>query len=115
MIKFINYTGKYPTLCMGVLTVEIDGNTYYFGSGADVFDFDKSEYKENCYECFWVSGGSIRKSEDWDMWAEEDEWTLNSSWNKPDERHPQWIIDILPELIEMFNANVRYGCCGGCI
>jgi hypothetical protein len=25
------------------------------------------------------------------------------------------IIDIFPELLEVFNENVPYGCCGGCI
>lgn len=30
-VKFISYTGKYPCLCMGVLTLEIEGEKYKFG------------------------------------------------------------------------------------
>lgn len=32
-IKFISYTGKYPNLCSGVLTLEIDGRIIKFGNG----------------------------------------------------------------------------------
>ena len=30
-VKFISYTGEYPNLCSGVLTLEIDGVQYKFG------------------------------------------------------------------------------------
>ena len=30
-VKFIDYTGRYPNLCSGVLTLEIDGKIYKFG------------------------------------------------------------------------------------
>lgn len=30
-IKFISYTGKYPNLCDGILTLEIDGEQVSFG------------------------------------------------------------------------------------
>lgn len=30
-IKFIEYTGKWPRLCVGILTLEIDGIPYKFG------------------------------------------------------------------------------------
>ena len=29
-IKFISYTGKYPNLCSGVLTLNIEGNSIYY-------------------------------------------------------------------------------------
>lgn len=31
-VKFISYTGKYPNLCSGILTLEIDGRTIRFGN-----------------------------------------------------------------------------------
>ena len=31
-VRFIEYTGKYPSLCMGVLVLEINGQRYYFGN-----------------------------------------------------------------------------------
>lgn len=115
-IEFISYTGKYPNLCSGVLTVKIDGKKYKFGHETGDYDFEKRCYKNNNFDDFWQSGGSVRRNEDWDMWAEQDEWQLSCyDWEKADENHPQWIIDILPKLIKLFNDNVPYGCCGGCI
>lgn len=32
-VKFISYTGKYPCLCSGILTLEIDGKKVRFGYG----------------------------------------------------------------------------------
>ena len=50
MIKFISYTGEYPCLCMGVLTLEIDG---------DIIKFGNRYLNENRdYPTFWESGGS---------------------------------------------------------
>lgn len=34
-VKFISYTGKYPNLCCGDLTLEIDGEKVIFGSMYD--------------------------------------------------------------------------------
>lgn len=119
-IKFISYDGKYPNLCSGVLTVEIDGTEYKFGHDSGNYDFDKKCYRNEIpgrhFDEFWQSGGSIRKNKDWDMWSEQDEWKLCFyDWEKVDDKHPQWVIDILPKLIDVFNENVPYGCCGGCI
>jgi hypothetical protein len=30
-VKFIRYTGRYPNLCSGELTIEVDGKIYTFG------------------------------------------------------------------------------------
>lgn len=30
-VKFVSYTGDFPNLCSGVLTLEIDGNPVSFG------------------------------------------------------------------------------------
>ncbi len=115
-IEFISYTGKYPNLCSGVLTVKIDDIEYKFGHDAGDYDFENYCYKNDNFDDFWQSGGSVRISEDLDMWAEQDEWQLSYyNWEKVDDKHPQWIIDILSKLIKLFNDNVPYGCCGGCI
>jgi hypothetical protein len=114
-IKFISYTGKYPNLCSGVLTVEIDGKEYKFGHEIGDYDWKNNCFKNDNFEQFWVSGGCIRKSKDWGMCAKHAPWKVNDYWNNTDEKHPQWVIDILPKLLEVFNENVPYGCCGGCI
>lgn len=116
MIKFVSYTGSYPNLCSGVLTVEIEGKEYKFGHQSGSYDFENNRYTDDNFDCFWVSGGCVRGNEQWELWAEQGEWKLcDLSWNKVDERHPDWVKPLLSELIELFNNNVSYGCCGGCI
>ena len=111
MIKFISYTGKYPNLCSGVLTVEIDGKEYKFGHETGSYDFLNDRYKDDNFEKFWTSGGSVERDENWNMWATDGDWELNYYKNE----FPQWIIDLFPQLIKVFNENVPGGCCGGCI
>ena len=101
-VKFISYSGKYPCLCEGLLMLEICGKIYTFGN-----DYDNNIIGE--YPIFWMSGG---------------EWGFNEDWNEEIKKCP-WEIDIddLPkelqqyadEIEKVFNANVPYGCCGGCI
>ena len=114
-IKFISYTGKWPNLCSGVLTVEINGKEYKFGHEIDDYDFKTNSYKTDNFDGFWLTGGCIKMSIDRDMWSENGPWKINGYWESADEKHPQWVIDILPKLLEIFNENVPHGCCGGCI
>lgn len=103
-IKFIEYDGEYPCLCMGTLKVKIDGKEIIFS------DSDKLK---NCYPKFWRSGGTIKSNgSGLKMWAEKGEWELSAYRN---EDYPKEILDILDDLIKVFNENVSYGCCGGCI
>ena len=51
-VKFVSYTGRWPNLCTGVLTLEIDGEKITFGYGFH------SEDKPKHYP-FWISGGGI--------------------------------------------------------
>lgn len=100
-VKFVSYTGKYPCLCVGILTLEIDGEICTFGGG-------HGEPKA-MYDSFWSSGGSITSDKDWNFKVEHDEWVINA-----DDlclKYRQYA----EEIDEVFNANVPYGCCGGCI
>ena len=119
MVKFISYDGKYPTLCMGVLTVEIDGKEYKFGHHFENYVYKTNSYSDEVnqknFDEFWKSGGCVKRNKRYDMWSEKEPWELNESYNNVDENHPQFIIDILPELLKVFNENVEFGCCGGCI
>lgn len=45
------------------------------------------------------------------MSAEKGDWILNYNENN----YPKEINELLPELIKIFNKNVKQGCCGGCI
>ena len=111
-VKFVSYTGKWPCLCMGVLTVKIDDKEYKFGHEVDSYDFKNHCYIDGNYSDFWRSGGGIRGTEEGFLVAVEDDWLLD------DEEHqdyPEWLKETLPELIKLFNENVEHGCCGGCI
>ena len=89
MIKFISYDGKWPCLCMGILTIEVNG-----------------ELKQ--LDGVMVSGGQICRNEDWDMWAEQGMWSVDLTDYPELQQHEKEITDLV-------NENVKYGCCGGCI
>ena len=105
-VKFISYTGKYPCLCNGVLTLEIDGEVVKFGNDDYSVDYDNKtgQYSNGNYEKFWHSGGGIQKYH-----AYQEEWEIYE--NKLPDKYKKYIVDI----DYVFNANVEYGCCGGCI
>ena len=112
-VEFISYSGKYPTLCYGELILKINGKNYKFGFDCDIsipWSEVESRSKEN-YKKFWQSGGSIRGTSDLsNMWAESGPWELTDVNDLPD-----WMQPHADELIRIFNENVPWGCCGGCI
>lgn len=91
MVEFVSYDGKYPCLCMGTLTIKVDGKAYRFNHAM-------------------LSGGHIcgGPSTDWDMWAEEGDWEVNLY------EHPE-LEPYKEEITRLVNENVEHGCCGGCI
>lgn len=93
-VKFVSYTGVYPNLCSGVLTLEIDGEEVDFGYSS------KSHYHP-----FWCSGGDI--TADYDIYSGE--WIIDA------ERIPGKYRQYAEEINRVFNDNVEQGCCGGCI
>ena len=87
----INYNGEYPCLCMGDLTVTIDGTVYKFpnyslSSGGNV------NYNEELND-FNVSQGSWSV----DYWPEN----FPEEFKKP--------------VLDKINEEIPWGCCGGCI
>ena len=95
-VKFVSYTGKKPSLCMGILTLEINGKEMKFGH-----DFI---HPDNNYDKFWKSGGSC------------DHGILNQdNWKIDFFKLPFEVKLYYAEIKHVFNANVPHGCCGGCI
>ena len=88
MVEFISYDGKYPNLCSGVLTVNIDGKQH------------KAKY-------ILVSGGCT-------CWTGKDEEVKSGDWSLDLRDYPE-LQPYEQELTELVNANVRKGCCGGCL
>lgn len=100
-VKFVSYTGEYPNLCSGILTLEIYGIQYTFGRS---YKKPKPDF-----DCFWSSGGCIMANENDDYDVMHDEWTIH----KKD--IPAMFKEYADEIGKVFNENVRCGCCGGCI
>lgn len=123
MIKFVEYTGKYPNLCSGILVLDVDGKEYVFGGkrengklkGFDLgygdrpSDFVEGRLKEGLYESFWCSGGSVWFGNDWDEHVESGPWHINDR-DLPEELRPY-----VTEISDIFNDHVPWGCCGGCV
>lgn len=98
-VEFVSYSGKWPCLCMGELTLKIDDKIVTFGS--------LSEQKKD----YWIeiiSGGSCGFTDNsyTDSFITEGEWDIIL----PDE-----FKSIEKEVKKLFNENVPYGCCGGCL
>ena len=123
MIKFISYDGKYPHLCSGVLTVEIDRQLYAFCS---ITEHDPTHFRlfwkgRAClrntpkltlvYGVYFVSGGTC----DWDSMMEtKGKWTIDLEHAVRADGKPFLLKGIAEELSDVMNEHVEWGCCGGC-
>lgn len=103
-VEFISYTGKYPNLCRGVLTLKINGEEVKFGHDYDNYDYETGEFKDNNYDSFWSSGGGITRNGQ--SWC--DEW--DTDYNEIPDEYKKYA----EEIDDVFNYNVGWGCCGGC-
>ena len=91
MVKFISYDGKYPNLCGGTLVLAI--NNYMV------------EFPQFCMR----SGGCVWFDEEWNEQVDIGEWHVKLPEEYKEFAHLQDEIDAC------VNANVPWGCCGGCI
>ena len=99
-VKFISYTGKYPSLCIGELVLEIDGKEYKF---SDTYNM------KNTFPQFWTSGGFCEITNHSDIYVHSGEWNIDVN------AIPAQFKQYESEINEVFNKNVQHGCCGGCI
>ena len=106
-IKFISYDGSWPNLCSGTLELLIDGTKWVFDRyyKAPWTDEDGNIHSSK----FWISGGCAGVDSDCREYCESGPWELDES------EIPEQLADCSDELIEVFNDNVPWGCCGGCI
>lgn len=97
-VKFISYTGRWPNLCSGILTLEINGKTYKFG------------YSQK-YPKFWYSGGScgFKDRVNWESYINYGDWEIDV------DDLPEELRKYASEIDRVFNENVEPGCCGGCL
>lgn len=102
-VKFVSYTGEYPNLCSGILTLNIDGIDYTFG-----YSHNNKNQKTD-FLPFWSSGGWCGFDENWNEGVACDYWNIYT------DELPEQFKQYADEIDIVFNANVEYGCCGGCI
>lgn len=102
-VEFMSYTGSYPNLCSGILTVKIDGKIVKFGHDLSKYDCDTGKYKDNNEDKFWHSGGRCGRHG-----IEKDEWEIHE--DEVQEKYRKYIV----ELDYVINSNIPFGCCGGC-
>ena len=96
-VEFVDYNGKWPHLCTGTLTLKIDGKFVKFGT-------------QEKYGKFWRSSGECGFNNDYtEHYIIENEWVINVD-DLPDEYKKY-----AEEIDIVFNANIPYGCCGGCL
>ena len=91
MVEFVSYTGAYPNLCAGVLTLKIEGEVVKFPP------------------FLLSSNGRVWFDEDWREHVDKGTWSMRG-WSFPKEYLP-W----LEEIEKVVNENVPQGCCGGCV
>lgn len=104
-IKFISYNGRYPCLCSGVLVLEIDGEEVKFG-----YNSIWENRQDNLLSPFWSSGGSCGFTGGYaESFCQSGEWRIDV--NDIPEQYQKYAH----EIDEVFNENVPYGCCGGCL
>ena len=119
-VKFISYTGEYPNLCGGVLTLEIEGKEYKFGhnwSKAKIHPntkkpiFPDEDSDNPNFDGFWRSGGvcGFRNGDYNEPFTEQAEWMIDA------EDIPEQFRKYAVEIDHVFNNNVPFGCCGGCL
>ena len=106
MVKFVSYTGKYPNLCSGVLTLCINGEEVRFGHDYMVFESWKTDGN---YDAFWVTGGACGFYNNWDDYIDHGEWQIF------EDDLPEEYRKYSEDIINVFNENVPWGCCGGCL
>lgn len=101
-VEYISYTGKYPNLCSGILTLKIDGKILKFG--------DNYLDSKPILPPFWMSGGICGFTDNYgSAYVHEGRWIID-----PRDLPVQY-QKYADEIIKVFNDNVPYGCCGGCL
>lgn len=105
-VSFVSYDGKYPNLCSGVLVLNINGEEIKFGHNYLSSSWDK----DGNYDAFWSSGGSCYFNHDY-----SESGVRRGKWGIDIDKIPDKYKDYYSEIEEVFNDNVDYGCCGGCL
>ncbi len=105
-IEFIFYSGEGPNLCAGTLLLRIDDTEYCFRGDNDMTDKNS---ENGAYKSFWRSGGDCGYDFEGTPGSTEGEWIIDVL------MLPEHLRKYAAEIDEVFNKNVEWGCCGGCV
>lgn len=95
-IKFVDYTGKWPNLCSGKLTLDIERRIITFG------------YETGCdFPKFWSSGGCC--------YFRPEEVVEKGDWEVDKDELPDELKEYSEQIKKILNENIPKGCCGGCL
>lgn len=109
-VEFVSYDASEWCLCHGELKVRINGELVTF-SGKYFLEEIPEERK---YTSFWKSGGSRNYSTEEDPVPPGEE-VITAPWILMEDQLPEKYKELGQTLIDIFNENVEWGCCGGCI
>ena len=90
-VKFISYTGCFPTLCHGVLKIEVDGT---------ILEVE---------DCLISGGGCI-----FDGYTSTMDVNIGA-WEVDFNLFPPLSEQVKNEITALVNKNGAHGCCGGCV
>lgn len=89
--------------------LKIDGIEYCFGHEVGSYDFKVNKYKDNNSDSFWHNSGCVLADENWNFDVYQGEWEIDIN------EIPEQLRKYAIEIDKVFNNNVPFGCCGGCI
>ena len=92
-IQFVDYDGRYPNLCSGILTISVDGQNVSIGNYGAI-----------------SSGGSVSFDADWCEHVTSGEWSLGYA-----DEYEQFTDEEKRCILYLVNCHVPEGCCGGCV
>jgi len=90
-MEFINYTGEWPNLCRGILTISV---------GGEIFNLSQ----------ILISGGDCSFSSDY---SSSD--VSSGGWEIYESNLPEKLRGFHKQIVELVNDNIEKGCCGGCL
>lgn len=101
-VEFVDYTGEFPCLCSGEVTLKIDGQVVEFCR------YKSDSEKTGKPYLSLTSGGRCYFDDDveWHDHVEYGPWSIDLD--------PRY-AEIEDEILEVINSNIPWGCCGGCL
>lgn len=103
-VEFVGYSGKWPSLCSGILVLRINGRTVSFGDRGP-FAKKLPDGSLPDYGKFWHTGGECGMPPDG---------ITTGPWKTNVSELPEELREYAEEIDAVFNKNVEHGCCGGC-